>query len=150
MQLSESSASDLSISLTQSELEEDLPESEAHERNASSGETDDHNQHSPESSIHSNGSKNTPQLNCESSAPVVTLERYSIYDFCTLLCRNWKSASMDKNTNILIALWHMLFLKHAQFSQHLFPRFKAQQTEKGENALHSHAEPQRAVDDRSG
>ncbi|TKS86393.1 Centrosomal protein kizuna [Collichthys lucidus] len=62
------------ISLTQSELEEDLPESVAHERNASSGETDNHNQHSPESSLHSNGSKNTPQLNCESSAPVVTLE----------------------------------------------------------------------------
>lgn len=95
MQLSESSASDLSISLTQSELEEDLPEGVAPERNPTSGGSDDHNQHSPESSLLSDGFKNTPQLNCESSAPVVTLERYSMYDFCTLLSgivgvRQWR------------------------------------------------------------
>ncbi|XP_076605718.1 centrosomal protein kizuna [Chaetodon auriga] len=77
VQLSESSASDLSISLTQSELEEDLPEGVAPERNATSAGSDDRNQHSPESSLHSDGSKNTPQLNCESSAPVVTLESLS-------------------------------------------------------------------------
>lgn len=76
MQLSESSASDLSISLTQSELEEDLPEVVEPERNATSRGSDDHNQHSPELSLHSDGSKNTSS---------VTLERYSVYDFCTLL-----------------------------------------------------------------
>lgn len=86
MQLTESSASDLSISLTQSELEEDLPEGVAPEGNGTSGGSDDHNQHSPESSLHSDGSKNIPQLNCESLAPAsVTVERYSMYDLCTLL-----------------------------------------------------------------
>ncbi|XP_010729587.2 centrosomal protein kizuna isoform X2 [Larimichthys crocea] len=116
VQLSESSASDLSISLTQSELEEDLPESEAHERNASSGETDDHNQHSPESSIHSNGSKNTPQLNCESSAPVVTLESLSQEGLFNLLdniegrlCSEWtsvydKSSIDERQLNRIISL----------------------------------------------
>lgn len=93
MQLSESSASDLSISLTQSELEEDLPEGVAPERNATSAGSDDHNHHSPESSLHSDGSKNTPQLNCESSAPAVTLKRYSMFDFCTLLSGGFQSAS---------------------------------------------------------
>nr|XP_033498827.1 centrosomal protein kizuna isoform X1 [Epinephelus lanceolatus] len=77
VQLSESSASDLSISLTQSELDEDLPEGVAPEMNATSRESDDHDQHSPESSLHSDRSKNTLQLNCESSAPVVTLESLS-------------------------------------------------------------------------
>nr|XP_046269116.1 centrosomal protein kizuna [Scatophagus argus] len=77
VQLSQSSASILSISLTQSELEEDLPDSMAPERSATSRGSDDHNQRSPETSPHSNGSKNTPQLNCESSAPVVTLESLS-------------------------------------------------------------------------
>ncbi|XP_044230865.1 centrosomal protein kizuna isoform X2 [Thunnus albacares] len=71
VQLSESSASDLSISLTQSELEEDLPEGVAPERNATSEWSDDQNQHSPESSLHSDGSKNTPQLNCETTPPAV-------------------------------------------------------------------------------
>ncbi|XP_035529633.1 centrosomal protein kizuna isoform X1 [Morone saxatilis] len=77
VQLSESSASDLSISLTQSELDEDLPEGVASERNPTSGRSGDHNQHSPESSLHTDGSKNTPQLNCASSTPVVTLESLS-------------------------------------------------------------------------
>lgn len=89
MQLSESSASDLSISLTQSELEEDLPEGVAPERNATSEGSDDQNRHSLESSLHSDGSKNTPQLNCETTPPAVTLERYSMY-FCTLLSRIFK------------------------------------------------------------
>lgn len=87
MQLSETSASDLSISLTQSELEEDLPEGVAPERNVTSGGGDDYSLHSLESSIHSDGSKHTPQLTRETSAPVVTLERYSMYVFCTLLSR---------------------------------------------------------------
>jgi len=93
--LSESSASDLSLSLTQSDLDEDLPESVASERNATSGASDDdRNQHSPESSHHSDGSKNAPQINCESSAPGVTLERYIVYDFCTL-----SSGKGEENTN---------------------------------------------------
>ncbi|XP_074516695.1 centrosomal protein kizuna isoform X2 [Sebastes fasciatus] len=75
--VSESSISDLSISLTQSELDEDLPEGVAPERKATSGGSDDHNQHSPESSLHSDGSKDTPRLNRESSAPVLTLESLS-------------------------------------------------------------------------
>ncbi|CAK6968020.1 centrosomal protein kizuna isoform X1 [Scomber scombrus] len=70
VQLSESSASDLSISLTQSELEEDLPEGVAPERNGTS-------EGSPASSLHSDGSRNTPQLNCETTPPAVTLERLS-------------------------------------------------------------------------
>lgn len=85
MHLSESSASDLSLSLTQSELEEDLPDGVAPEKRATSGASDDHSQHSPESFLRSDGPKHTPELNCESSAPVVTLERYCIYHFCTLL-----------------------------------------------------------------
>ncbi|XP_044023912.1 centrosomal protein kizuna isoform X2 [Siniperca chuatsi] len=76
VQLSESSASDLSISLTQSELEEDLAEGVAPESNVTSGGSDDRNQQSSESSLFS-GSKNIPQLNCESSAPMVTLESLS-------------------------------------------------------------------------
>ncbi|XP_029350372.1 centrosomal protein kizuna isoform X2 [Echeneis naucrates] len=60
VQLSEGSASDLSISLTQSELEEeDLPGGGKPERNTTCSPIEDHNQHSPESSLHSNGSKNT-------------------------------------------------------------------------------------------
>lgn len=73
MQLSESSASDLSISLTQSESEEDdLPEDVQPERDASSRGSEDHKRHGQDSSLHSVGSKNT------SSA--VTLERYCTYD----------------------------------------------------------------------
>ncbi|XP_056282334.1 centrosomal protein kizuna isoform X2 [Pseudoliparis swirei] len=84
--LSESSASDLSLSLTQSDLDEDLPESVASERNATSGASDDdRNQHSPESSHHSDGSKNAPQINCESSAPGVTLESLHQEGFFNLL-----------------------------------------------------------------
>ncbi|XP_068195417.1 centrosomal protein kizuna isoform X2 [Antennarius striatus] len=71
VQLSESSTSDLSISLTQSELEEDSDDDAAPER------SEDHNQHSPDSSLRSDGSQHTPQLNHESSATPVTLESLS-------------------------------------------------------------------------
>lgn len=74
-----SESSDLSLSLTQSELEEDPPDGVAPEMRATSGGRDDHSRHSPD------GCKDTPQLDCESSAPVVTLERYFIYRFSTLL-----------------------------------------------------------------
>ncbi|XP_030247391.1 centrosomal protein kizuna isoform X7 [Sparus aurata] len=84
VQLSESSASDLSISLTQSELEEDLPEGVAPERSATSQGSDDHNQHSRESSLQSDGSKKTPQLN---SVPLVTLESLSQEGLFNLLDR---------------------------------------------------------------
>ncbi|KAG7510861.1 hypothetical protein JOB18_033879 [Solea senegalensis] len=50
VQLSESSESDLSISLTQSELEDDLQEDVESERNATSAESPDHSQHSPDPS----------------------------------------------------------------------------------------------------
>ncbi|XP_075964647.1 centrosomal protein kizuna [Anarhichas minor] len=85
VQLPESSVSDLSISLTQSELEEDPSEGVAPERKVTSGGSDDHNRRSPESSLHSDGSKNTPQLNCESSAPVGTLESLRQEGFFNLL-----------------------------------------------------------------
>uniref|UniRef100_A0A3Q3LZR2 Centrosomal protein kizuna n=1 Tax=Mastacembelus armatus TaxID=205130 RepID=A0A3Q3LZR2_9TELE len=65
--LSESSVSDLSISITQSELEEDLPEGVAPHNNATSGRSVDHNQHSPESSCQS-------EMN---TSPAVTLESLS-------------------------------------------------------------------------
>ncbi|XP_062253964.1 centrosomal protein kizuna isoform X2 [Platichthys flesus] len=55
VELSESSASDLSVSLTQSELSDDVES----ERNATSGGSDALNQHSLESPIHSDGSKKT-------------------------------------------------------------------------------------------
>ncbi|XP_039993964.1 centrosomal protein kizuna isoform X2 [Xiphias gladius] len=77
VQLSESSASDLSISLTQSELEEDPPEGVEPERNATSGGGDDHNQHSPDSSLPSDRSKNT--------TPAVTLESLSQEGLFSLL-----------------------------------------------------------------
>ncbi|XP_069007979.1 centrosomal protein kizuna isoform X3 [Embiotoca jacksoni] len=79
VQLSESSASDLTISLTQSELEEDLPQGVALDG------SDDHNQYSPESSLRSDRSKNAPQLNKESSAPLVTLESLSQEGLFSLL-----------------------------------------------------------------
>uniref|UniRef100_A0A3Q3AML2 Centrosomal protein kizuna n=2 Tax=Kryptolebias marmoratus TaxID=37003 RepID=A0A3Q3AML2_KRYMA len=85
VQLSESSASDLTISLTQSELEEDLPEDVAPERNTSHRESDDHKQHCLESSLHSNMSANTPHLNSESPAPVVTLKSLSVEGLFNLL-----------------------------------------------------------------
>ncbi|XP_034531174.1 centrosomal protein kizuna isoform X2 [Notolabrus celidotus] len=71
VQLSESSVSDLSISLTQSELEEDPAEGVASDRRTTSGGNDDDNQHSPVSPMHSDGSKNIPQSKFEAS--VVTL-----------------------------------------------------------------------------
>lgn len=72
MELSESTASNLSISLTQSELEEEL----APEWNASPGGSDILNQHSPQSSLRSHCSENT--------SPAVILERCSMYYFCQL------------------------------------------------------------------
>ncbi|CAN9502301.1 unnamed protein product [Ophioblennius macclurei] len=77
VQLSESSASDLTISLTPSDLEEDMPEGVASERDATSAGSHDGNQRSPLSSLHSDESRNTPQLNGEPSAPAVTLESLS-------------------------------------------------------------------------
>ncbi|XP_029982693.1 centrosomal protein kizuna isoform X3 [Sphaeramia orbicularis] len=66
VKLSVSSATDLSISLTQSELDEDLPESEALDKSTASDGADDHSQNSPESSFHSEVSKNaSPKLNLE-------------------------------------------------------------------------------------
>uniref|UniRef100_A0A1A8JL76 Centrosomal protein kizuna n=1 Tax=Nothobranchius kuhntae TaxID=321403 RepID=A0A1A8JL76_NOTKU len=82
VQLSESSASDLTISRTQSELEEDLSEDVAPERNASYRESDVHR---PESSLHSSASKNTFQLRSGSSAPAVTFKRLSMEGLFNLL-----------------------------------------------------------------
>ncbi|MED6289906.1 hypothetical protein CHARACLAT_007765 [Characodon lateralis] len=85
VQLSESSSSDLSISLTQSELEEDLPEEAASERNASFRGSGDHKQHCPDSSPCSDGSENTEQLNRESSTPGPTLKSLSLEGLFNLL-----------------------------------------------------------------
>ncbi|XP_043999293.1 centrosomal protein kizuna isoform X2 [Gambusia affinis] len=85
VQLSESSSSDLTISLTQSELEEDLPVEAASERNASCRGSGDHKQHHPDSSPHSDGSKNTEWLNSESSTPGVTLKSLSLEGLFNLL-----------------------------------------------------------------
>ncbi|KAM4541385.1 centrosomal protein kizuna [Fundulus diaphanus] len=85
VQLSESSSSDLTISLTQSELEEDLPEEAASERNASSRGSGDHTQHRPDSSVHSDGSKKTEQFNSESSTPGPTLKSLSLEGLFNLL-----------------------------------------------------------------
>lgn len=86
VRLSESTASDLSLSLTPSELEEeeeeeeDLPDGVAPEKSATSGGSVAHTPRSPDSSLRSGGSGNTQQLDCESTAPAVTSERYSMYD----------------------------------------------------------------------
>uniref|UniRef100_A0A3Q2P4K8 Centrosomal protein kizuna n=1 Tax=Fundulus heteroclitus TaxID=8078 RepID=A0A3Q2P4K8_FUNHE len=85
VQLSESSSSDLTISLTQSELEEDLPEEAASERNASSRGSGDHTQHRPDSSVHSDGSRKTEQFNSESSTPGPTLKSLSLEGLFNLL-----------------------------------------------------------------
>ncbi|MEQ2276755.1 hypothetical protein XENORESO_008061 [Xenotaenia resolanae] len=85
VQLSESSSSDLTISLTQSELEEDLPEEAASERNASFRGSGDHKQHCPDSSPCSDGSENTEQLNRESSTPGPTLTSLSLEGLFNLL-----------------------------------------------------------------
>ncbi|KAF7656272.1 hypothetical protein LDENG_00044130 [Lucifuga dentata] len=88
LKLSVSSASDLSLSLTQSESEDDLPKDVAckypdatvkvaPERSTTSGGSDNHSQHSPELSLHSEGSKNGLQLSCDSSASEVTTPRLS-------------------------------------------------------------------------
>ncbi|KAM7403864.1 hypothetical protein PAMA_004336 [Pampus argenteus] len=77
VQLSDSSASDLSISLTPSELEEDLPDGVAPERNGTSEGSDDQNLHNTESPDHSDIGKTTP--------PAVTLERLSQEGFFKLL-----------------------------------------------------------------
>lgn len=97
VQLSESSDSDLSVSLTQSELEEDLPQGGAAERKPSSGGNDDHNQHRAEPSLHSDVSRKTP--------PAVTLERYRMSDIRNLLHMLYFKSSIHnilthlKNTN---------------------------------------------------
>lgn len=107
--LSESSASDLSLSLTQSELEHDTTDGEAPEENATFSGSDDHTQCSPESSHHLGGSNHTSQLNCQPSASALTLERYCVRDFCILLScvfvfiicfQNLKTSSLRKE-NVL-------------------------------------------------
>lgn len=76
MQLSEGSSCDLTISLTQSELEEDLPEeAAASERNASCRGSGDNEQHPPDSYLHPDGSMNTEQLKSNSATPGATLNR---------------------------------------------------------------------------
>ena len=105
VQLSESSASDLSISLTQSELDQDLPEDVESERNATSGGSDALNQHSLESPIHSDGSKKT----------AVTLERYSMYN--SVLCCQEFSRQLRVARNIFIVSRHIVVLKCPQSSQ---------------------------------
>ncbi|KAM4723830.1 centrosomal protein kizuna isoform 2-T2 [Anableps anableps] len=85
VQLSESSSSDLTISLTQSELEEDLPEEAASERNTSCRGSGDHKQHRPDLFPHSDGSKNTEQLNSESSAQEATLKSLFLEGLFNLL-----------------------------------------------------------------
>ncbi|KAM4625083.1 centrosomal protein kizuna isoform 2-T2 [Polymixia lowei] len=86
--LSVSSASDLSISLTESELEEDLPEDVAHldtlpttrvahEGSATPGGSDDRSLWSRESSVYSGESKTRPQVRHASVLPEATSERLS-------------------------------------------------------------------------
>lgn len=83
MKLSVSSASDLSVSLTHSELEEDLPEGVAHpdiipsagvtpERSDSPGESDNHGRES--SSLSEPRSR--PQLNNDPIPQAAATERY--------------------------------------------------------------------------
>ncbi|XP_029316499.1 centrosomal protein kizuna isoform X2 [Cottoperca gobio] len=123
VQLSESSASDLSISLTQSELEEDPPEGLSPEQNATSEGSDYPDQHSPESSLYSHGCENTPQLNCKSSAPAVTLESTSLPPDAARLWDRWfKHALLLKehrvlSTERLVQLFTPLLLeRHATYS----------------------------------
>ncbi|KAM3595102.1 uncharacterized protein V6R79_018120 [Siganus canaliculatus] len=85
VQLSESTASDLSISLTQSEPEEDLADNVTRERSVISRASEDQSQRGPESSCHSDGSEDTPQLKSESSAPAVISESLSQEGFFNLL-----------------------------------------------------------------
>ncbi|XP_029316498.1 centrosomal protein kizuna isoform X1 [Cottoperca gobio] len=101
VQLSESSASDLSISLTQSELEEDPPEGLSPEQNATSEGSDYPDQHSPESSLYSHGCENTPQLNCKSSAPAVTLESLSQEGLFNLL-HNIEGRLLGEQTRVYV------------------------------------------------
>ncbi|XP_076017888.1 centrosomal protein kizuna [Genypterus blacodes] len=81
--LSASSASDLSLSLTQSETDVDLPEDgacqyrDSPERSATTGGREKHNPHSPASSLHSEGSKDRVQLNCDSPASEQRTQRLS-------------------------------------------------------------------------
>lgn len=71
--LTVSQSSALSISLTQSELDEDLPESEAADKHDLSEETENHYQHSPKSSLHSERS--------DRSMEGLTMERYNMLFF---------------------------------------------------------------------
>lgn len=122
VELSESTASDLSISLTQSELEEDLPQGVAPERNATSGGSNGHNQHSPETSLDSDDSKN--------ETPAVILERCTMYDFYLVLSRI--CGSVEKDNNILIVLCHMLFLTGAPYSTYFLVYLKLSKPRKVE------------------
>lgn len=81
VQLSESSASDLTISLTQSELEDDVPEEAELERESSFDGRDHHKGNCLQTSLNSNGSNNTSQVDSESPGPAVTSEGCSIFFF---------------------------------------------------------------------
>ncbi|XP_038127528.1 centrosomal protein kizuna isoform X1 [Cyprinodon tularosa] len=85
VQSSESSSSNLTISLTQSELEEDLPDEVSSERNTSRRGSEDHKQHRPDSSLHSDGSKNAELLTSKASTPGVILKRLSLEGLFNLL-----------------------------------------------------------------
>uniref|UniRef100_A0A8C5NGP8 Centrosomal protein kizuna n=1 Tax=Gouania willdenowi TaxID=441366 RepID=A0A8C5NGP8_GOUWI len=103
VQLSESSASDLSISLTPSELEEDLPEGVASDRRAASAESLDYNQRqSPEVSKRSNGSTNISQLNSEPPALEMPLMSTSLPPSAARLWDRWfKHALVLKEHGVL-------------------------------------------------
>ncbi|RVE56999.1 hypothetical protein OJAV_G00212090 [Oryzias javanicus] len=85
VQLSESSASDLTISLTQSELEDDVPEEAELERESSFEGRDHHKGNCLQTSLNSNGSNNTSQVDSESPGPAVTSEGLSLEGLFNLL-----------------------------------------------------------------
>ncbi|XP_061600075.1 centrosomal protein kizuna isoform X1 [Cololabis saira] len=85
VQLSDSSSSDLTISVTQSEPEDDLPADDKSERNATYESSEDHKWHNPAASLDSNASKNSPRLGSDASQPVVTLQSLSLEGLFNLL-----------------------------------------------------------------
>ncbi|XP_023807488.1 centrosomal protein kizuna isoform X3 [Oryzias latipes] len=85
VQLSESSASDLTLSLTQSELEDDVPDEAELERESLFEGRDHHKEHCLQTSLNSNGSNNTSQLDNESTGPAVTSKGLSLEGLFNLL-----------------------------------------------------------------
>lgn len=75
MEVSESTASDLTVSLTQSELEEDLAEGGAPDAAHGGGDLGDHGLASP---LHSHHATKTFHFSTE--APVGTFQRYKMFD----------------------------------------------------------------------